>query len=153
MKRAQTFGGTRPAPSDTSARASEALSRFPPKPESLIVLWTAAEKKIARLLDSIRTRREARTLLHTNSSTPLVIATEIETNRDETDVEVLAEAIASLVHKIEEENQQAAITVEEASFALHFRRSKEEVRRALLLLERHGRASRIGLAGPWVFLV
>ncbi|MGA8508298.1 MAG: hypothetical protein WB762_22040 [Candidatus Sulfotelmatobacter sp.] len=69
---------------------------------------------------------------------------------DRADVELLAEAIASLVHTLDEENQKAAITVEEASFALHFRRSKEEVRQALLALERQGRASQIGLAQRWL---
>jgi hypothetical protein len=117
-------------------------------------LWTAAEKKkIARLLDRICISREARLQSHINRPTPLVIEIELERNRDQTDVEILAEAIASLVHKLEEEIQKAAITVEDASFALHFRRSKEEVRRALLLLERPGRVRQIGLAGCWVFLV
>jgi hypothetical protein len=132
MKRAQMFGGAQPALSEASVQRKEDLSRFPPKPEFRIRLWTAAEKKIARLLDSIRTGREARTQSGINRRTPLFIETELATTRDRAGVEPLAEAIASLVHKLEVENQKAAITVEEASFALHFRRSKEEVRQALL---------------------
>jgi len=153
MKRAHMFGGTRPAPREAFARATKDSSRFAPKPESLILFWTAAEKRIARLLDSIRISPEARPQSHINRPTPFVIETELDRNSGHTEVEMLAEAIVSLVHKLEGENQKATITVEEGSFALHFRRSKEEVRRALLLLERQGRVRQIGLAGRWVFLV
>lgn len=77
MKRARMFGGNLPAPSEVFARGSEDLSRFVPKPESRIRLWTAAEKKIARLLDTICTGRETRTQSHINRRTSLFIETEL----------------------------------------------------------------------------
>lgn len=81
MKRAQMLSGTRPGPSE-AAPGTDDLSRFAHKPESLVLLWIAAEKRIARLLDSIRTGRQARTQSHINRRTPLFIETELATTRD-----------------------------------------------------------------------
>lgn len=88
MKRAQVFSGVEPALSEASMRGKEDLSRFAPKSESRLRLWTTAEKKIARLLDSIRTGREARTQSRINRRTLLLIETELATTSDRADVEL-----------------------------------------------------------------
>jgi hypothetical protein len=68
------------------------------------------------------------------------------------EIEVLAEEIASLACHIEHQKQQTAIAVEEASLAFHFRKTREQIVEALILLECQGKAKRIAPEGHRVFL-
>ena len=66
------------------------------------------------------------------------------------EVDCLAEEISSLARQIEDQKQQSTISVEEASLALHFRKKKQQIHQALVLLERQGNAKRIPPEERWV---
>jgi hypothetical protein len=67
-------------------------------------------------------------------------------------VEALADEIVSLARLIEDQKQQPAIAVEEASLALHFRKTHAQIVEALAVLERQGRTKRIQADGRQFFL-
>ena len=69
------------------------------------------------------------------------------------EVDFLAKGIALLARQIEDQKHQSSVAVEEASLALHFRKTKQQVHAALVLLERQGAAKRIGLEGPWILQI
>lgn len=62
---------------------------------------------------------------------------------------ILAEEIASLVYRIEDQKQRSVMSFEVASVALHFRRTKQTIAEALALLERQGKATPCNLPGLW----
>jgi hypothetical protein len=68
----------------------------------------------------------------------------------QTDIEILAEEIISLVSWIQDKQHHSA-AFEEASFALHFRQTKRKIARALNFLQYQGRARRSNLPGHWFF--
>jgi len=145
------FGDARFAPGKPSTRVAGDVSWFAPISEPLIESWIEARKKIAERFDLIPNRHQAGYRSQIDGSRRLAI-NEPHHNAERLELEILAEAIASLARQLEEQTQQAAITAEEASLALHFRKTKEEIRQALVLLERQGRAKRTSLSGPWVFM-
>jgi|SRR5581483_6692292 len=151
MKTVHIFGGAEFVP--RNALGSKRRSGFGPISESLIEWWTAARKKFTRRLGRIRNNRQAGSRSQINRSTRSAINIEQLDTGARKELEFLAGGIILLARQIQEQNQRAPIAVEEASLALHFRKTKEEIRQSLMLLERQGRAKRSGLEGHWIFLV
>jgi hypothetical protein len=153
MKRVQMFGDARLASGNAPAHARDDSSRFAPMSKSPSVLWTALRKNITKLFDRTRNTQDARARSQINGTGRIGLDVELHNNGRRVELEILGEAIAALARQIGEKTQQTTIIVEEASLALHFRKTKAEIGRALALLERQVRAKRSGLEGHWVLLL
>lgn len=142
MKRAH-FHVARVAPREIFWDPSSYLSRFVAIAESLTPLWAGLRH---RALEFFR---------HVCMVGPPIVESDMDRARQQSnrplEIEVLAEHIASLARHIEHQKQQTTIAVEEASLAFHFRKTREQIAEALILLECQGRAKRVH-EGHRVFL-
>jgi hypothetical protein len=150
MKRAQMFHAARAAPSETSWGPNSYFSRFVSKAESLTPLWTGLRQKVLKFFRHICAVGPPTAQSHNDRARQHFNRSQVHGGQPE--IEFLAEEIASLARHIEGQKQQRAIAVAEASLALHFRKTREQIVEALILPERQGRAKRIVPEGHRVFL-
>jgi hypothetical protein len=117
----------------------------------MIAFWVGFRTKLPKLFRHIYEARAAGAQSQHDRLGCRLLRSEVYGGPVQLEVDFLAEEITSLARQIiEDQRQQATIAVEEASLALHFRKRKQKIHEALVLLERQGAAKRISLAERWV---
>jgi hypothetical protein len=115
----------------------------------MIALWDGFRNKAPKLFRHIWEVRAAGAQFQNDRLRRQSLPSEV-CDAGQLEVDFLAGEISSLARQIEDQRQQSTISVEEASLALHFRKKKQQIHRALVLLERQGNAKRISPEERWV---